>query len=268
MNETHLTGLEGTNPLGFLAALGVQVVFSSEPRQPRLWWSDDVTPHAVVDGNFSVDQIADQALEVFAEWSRSPAVNPTRPDGSAMPRGDEAEACAHGHAGVSRSSSSIRFGRSADCGTRGRRKSGQAGGRETLRLLLHGRTTEVPGHGPPDSERCLTRGCTGGNRRSVELRKWTPLPDVGRERRSCVRPDGRRPRQREEAHQSGPRSPGRSWTEPVSRVCGPRPDTDARMLRELESGLLLVAAVVQTSLTSFSQIVAGACLPSPDRHGP
>ena len=89
MNETHLTGLEGTNPLGFLAALGVQVVFSSEPRQPRLWWSDDVTPHAVVDGNFSVDQIADQALEVFAEWSRSPAVNPTRPDGSAMPRGDE-----------------------------------------------------------------------------------------------------------------------------------------------------------------------------------
>ena len=30
MNETHLTGLEGTNPLGFLAALGVQVAFASE----------------------------------------------------------------------------------------------------------------------------------------------------------------------------------------------------------------------------------------------
>ena len=91
MNETHLTGLEGTNPLGFLAALGVQVAFASEPRQPRLWWSDDVTPHAVVDGggDFSTDRIADQALAVFAEWNKSPATNPRRPDGSAMPKGDE-----------------------------------------------------------------------------------------------------------------------------------------------------------------------------------
>ena len=65
MNETHLTGLEGTNPLGFLAALGVQVAFASESRQPRLWWSNDVTPHAVVDGDFSTDRIADQALAVL-----------------------------------------------------------------------------------------------------------------------------------------------------------------------------------------------------------
>ena len=89
MNEIHLTGLEGTNPLGFLAALGIQVAFASESRQPRLWWSDDVTPHAVVDGDFTIDGIADQALAVFAEWSESPAVNPRRPDGSAMPKGDE-----------------------------------------------------------------------------------------------------------------------------------------------------------------------------------
>ena len=97
MNETPLTGLEGTNPLGFLAALGVQVAFASELQQPRLWWSDDVTPHAVVDGggdgdgdgDFSTDRIADQALAVFAEWSKSPATNPSRPDGSAMPKGDE-----------------------------------------------------------------------------------------------------------------------------------------------------------------------------------
>ena len=89
MNETHLTGLEGTNPLGFLAALGVQVAFVSEPQQPRLWWSDDVTPHAVVEGDFSADRIADQALEVFAKWKNSPAVNPRRNDGSAIPKGDE-----------------------------------------------------------------------------------------------------------------------------------------------------------------------------------
>ena len=89
MNETHLTGLEGTNPLGFLAALGVQVAFASELQQPRLWWSDDVTPHAVVDGDFSTDRIADQALAVFAEWNKGPATNPRRTDGSAMPKGDE-----------------------------------------------------------------------------------------------------------------------------------------------------------------------------------
>ncbi len=89
MNALHLTGLEGTNPLGFLAALGVQVVFSPESQQPRLWWSDDITPHAVVDGDFTVDRIVDRALEVFAEWSESSAVSPRRPDGSAMPKADD-----------------------------------------------------------------------------------------------------------------------------------------------------------------------------------
>ena len=54
MNQTHLTGLEGTNPLGFLAALGVQVAFASEGKQPRLWWSDDIIPHAVVDEEFGL----------------------------------------------------------------------------------------------------------------------------------------------------------------------------------------------------------------------
>ena len=89
MNALHLTGLEGTNPLGFLAALGVQVAFSPESQQPRLWWSDDITPHAVVDGDFTVDRIVDRALEVFAEWSESSAVSPRRPDGSAMPKADD-----------------------------------------------------------------------------------------------------------------------------------------------------------------------------------
>ena len=38
MNGTHLTGLEGTNPLAFLAAIGVQTAFADEEVQPRLWW--------------------------------------------------------------------------------------------------------------------------------------------------------------------------------------------------------------------------------------
>ena len=89
MNGTHLFGLEGTNPLGFLAALGVQVVFSAEDVQPRLWWSDDVAPHAIVDEEFTVDSIVDRALDAFAYWKDSLATNPRRSDGSAMPKGDE-----------------------------------------------------------------------------------------------------------------------------------------------------------------------------------
>ena len=89
MSGNHLPGLDGTNPLGFLAALGVQVAFSNAGVQPRLWWSDDVVPHAVVDEIFTIDRIAAQALEAFAHWKNSPAVNPRRADGSKMPKGDE-----------------------------------------------------------------------------------------------------------------------------------------------------------------------------------
>ena len=88
MNGTHLTALEGTNPLGFLAALGVQVAFSAELVRPRLWWSDDITPHAVVDGDFTVDRLADKSLEIFGKWKNSPAVNPRRADGSPMAKAD------------------------------------------------------------------------------------------------------------------------------------------------------------------------------------
>lgn len=89
MSETHLPGLEGTNPLAFLAALGVQVVFHGKPEQPRLWWSDDVAPHAVVGGEFSLDKIADAAVAVFNEWKCAPATNPMLSDGTVMPKGDE-----------------------------------------------------------------------------------------------------------------------------------------------------------------------------------
>ena len=88
MSGQHLYGLEGTNPLGFFAALGVQVAFLSDDSQPRLWWSEDITPHAIVDDQYSVDRIVTRALRVFSEWKDSPAVNPMRPDGSKMPKGD------------------------------------------------------------------------------------------------------------------------------------------------------------------------------------
>lgn len=89
MNGTHLTGLDGTNPLGFLAALGVQVAFAEECEQPRLWWSSEVTPHAVVDSAFTADRIADQALTVFVQWKDSPTMAPRYDDGSFMQKGEE-----------------------------------------------------------------------------------------------------------------------------------------------------------------------------------
>ena len=73
---THLRGLEGTNPLGFLAALGVQVLFDFEECQPKLWWSDDVIPHAIVNPEFDIDRIVTQAMQEFPRWLESPALNP------------------------------------------------------------------------------------------------------------------------------------------------------------------------------------------------
>ena len=74
MTGTHLTGLEGTNPLGFFAALGVQVAFDGEESMPRLWWTDDVVSHAVVDESLTIEDIANKAMSVFPAWLESPAI--------------------------------------------------------------------------------------------------------------------------------------------------------------------------------------------------
>ena len=89
MKGTYLTGLEGTNPLGFLAALGLQVAFANESEQPWLWWSDDITPRAMVDEKFTIERIAKQTLKAFGQLKDCFALNPRRLDGSNMPKGDE-----------------------------------------------------------------------------------------------------------------------------------------------------------------------------------
>ncbi|MCY4256598.1 MAG: hypothetical protein OXE51_10890 [Gammaproteobacteria bacterium] len=89
MNGTHLPALEGTNPLGFFAALGVQVAFATGGQRPRLWWSNDITPHAVVDGAFGIDRIATHVLDAFSRLQDCFAINPIREDGSKIPKGDE-----------------------------------------------------------------------------------------------------------------------------------------------------------------------------------
>lgn len=89
MSGILLKGIEGTNPLGFFAALGIQVAFASESEQPRLWWSDDVVPRAVVDDDFSIDRIIDRALEVFVQWKNSPAMIPKYDGGAPTAEGDK-----------------------------------------------------------------------------------------------------------------------------------------------------------------------------------
>ena len=69
-----LRGLDGTNPLGVLAALGVQAAFFGDDDPPNLWWSDDYTPCAIVDAG--VEEIANRAMARFAESARGAALSP------------------------------------------------------------------------------------------------------------------------------------------------------------------------------------------------
>ena len=218
MNETHLTGLEGTNPLGFLAALGVQVAFASESRQPRLWWSDDVTPHAVVDGEFTIDGIADRALAVFAEWGESPAVNPRRPDGSAMPKGDEVKLAPEDMRSY--------LGQAREC---------DSGGALPMALVAEGSLDKQGVAKPSDFY------FTAGNMKFLDIARKIlncvsredmfaglkgPWPyqsklssimwDVSDDRVYALRAND--PAEREEAYQSRPGSLGRTGIEPVPRV--------------------------------------------------
>lgn len=89
MSGTHLEGLVGNNPLGFLAAIGVQVAFEHEVQKPGLWWTEDITPHAVVHEAFTLDRIVDRAAQMFDEWRASYSMSPAGPDGATLPKGDE-----------------------------------------------------------------------------------------------------------------------------------------------------------------------------------
>ena len=74
---THLPGLEANNPIGFFAALGVQVVIDKEEHGPRLWWSNDIVPHAVVDDEFDPERIVNSAMALFQQMRSSHALNPS-----------------------------------------------------------------------------------------------------------------------------------------------------------------------------------------------
>ena len=88
MKGTPLPGLAGTNPLGFLAALGVQVALLETGVPSHLWWRTGVAPTAMVDGDITPRDIAERSLKVFARWCSSPAMNPAEVPGVSRNKAD------------------------------------------------------------------------------------------------------------------------------------------------------------------------------------
>jgi hypothetical protein len=81
MNDVDLPALSGTNPVGFLAALGVlDAVFSSHP-DVSLRWTDELVPHAVLSGAGDLDLVLDILDQDRVEWTASTALHfPFPPD--------------------------------------------------------------------------------------------------------------------------------------------------------------------------------------------
>lgn len=74
-DETVLRGLPGDNPLGFLAALGVQVALAVQGDEHTLHWTDEPIPHPVVAPSIGPDQIARSAVGVAQGWLSGPVLS-------------------------------------------------------------------------------------------------------------------------------------------------------------------------------------------------
>lgn len=71
MTEVDLPALEGTNPLGFLAALGVVDVLTVTDGRPTLRWTDELVPHAVISGSGDLESILDLLDRDRRKWNES-----------------------------------------------------------------------------------------------------------------------------------------------------------------------------------------------------
>jgi hypothetical protein len=69
MNEVALPALEGTNPLGFLAALGVLDALTWKMHDATLRWTDELVPHAIIGGTGDLDLVLDVLDRDREEWS-------------------------------------------------------------------------------------------------------------------------------------------------------------------------------------------------------
>ena len=75
LEGTVLRGLPGDNPLGFLAALGVQVALDDQGGHHRLHWTDDPIPRPVVSPALDLQNVANAALAVASAWLDGPALD-------------------------------------------------------------------------------------------------------------------------------------------------------------------------------------------------
>lgn len=76
----ELTGLEGTNPLGFFASLGLLDVVTRQrdpaAPMPRLWWTDEIDPQARLEGVGAIDELVDLVIRDREQWFGSPVLEP------------------------------------------------------------------------------------------------------------------------------------------------------------------------------------------------
>jgi hypothetical protein len=68
VTDIPLPALEGTNPLGFLAALGVLDAVSATIPGVTLRWTDELVPHAVVGGPGDLGQLLDTLDKDREQW--------------------------------------------------------------------------------------------------------------------------------------------------------------------------------------------------------
>lgn len=67
----ELPGLDGGNPLGFLAALGMLDVLHRDGREPTLRWTDDIVPVPVVSGAETAAELVAVLVADLSRWQHS-----------------------------------------------------------------------------------------------------------------------------------------------------------------------------------------------------
>ncbi len=81
----ELSALDGSNPVGFLAALGALVAVERQAPEvrPRLWWSDGVVPRARLDGPADLVTLVELLERDRRAWATS-LILASGPDGEPM----------------------------------------------------------------------------------------------------------------------------------------------------------------------------------------
>ena len=72
MSEIELRGLVGSNPLGFLAALGAQVALEHADQPTEMRWTDAALPCPSLSGGLELEVIAGAVLRLAEDWLTGP----------------------------------------------------------------------------------------------------------------------------------------------------------------------------------------------------